>query len=160
MSLSTCTGTLHSAIHLLRSLRARFDVVIKHLDPLEHYAAQLGVSLPPANLDFSVETLTQGSVAAPQTTSSSDVDAGTKTGEELVSEALGVLANETANAEAQQPGQTSGSGAIQALLSLSGRTGEEEGGDGAVGSGSEGLEAWWASLLGGPVDGVQQDFSI
>lgn len=153
VSLLTCIGTFHSAIHLLRSLRARFDVVIRHLDPLEHYAAQLGVSLPTSE-QLAVPTYQFGQGTADATTMGLP-GLDTKTGEELVSEALGVLASETAMSETQQPGQ-SGSGAIQALLSLSGRTGEE-GAGGDTAAGSEGLEAWWANLLSGSSSGETLD---
>lgn len=70
-----------------------------------------------------------------------------------MSEALAVLenTNQASGAEVQQPGQTSGSGAIQALLSLSGRTGES-GGD----AGSEVADAWWSSLLSGATEGFEQ----
>ena len=130
ISLESCIASFQTAIRLLHLLRPKFDVVVRHLDPLESYARQLGVPLP-----YSGDVGGQGKVG--------------NQGEELVSEALAVLAN-TNGAEVQQPGQTSGSGAIQALLSLSGRTGESGGDE------SDGADAWWSSLLSGANEGFEQ----
>lgn len=130
ISLESCIASFQTAIQLLHLLRPKFDVVIRHLDPLESYARQIGVPL-----SYSGDSAGQGKVG--------------NQGEELVSEALAVLAN-TNGTEVQQPGQTSGSGAIQALLSLSGRTGES--GD----DGTEGADAWWSSLLSGANEGFEQ----
>jgi hypothetical protein len=135
ISLESCVASFQNAIQLLHLLRPKFDVVIRHLDPLVSYAQELGVALPYTS---------EGSAAArPDNTH----------GEELTAEALAVLANtnQLGGAEVQQQGQTSGSGAIQALLSLSGRT-DEAGGDAGV----EGADAWWSSLLNGSVEGFEQ----
>lgn len=66
--------------------------------------------------------------------------------------------------EGEQPpgraGQTSGSGAIQALLSLSGRPGEEDGSEAVTGAegqtgadGDAGFEEWWDKVLNGTLAG-------
>lgn len=129
ISLESCVASFQTAIQLLHLLRPKFDVVIRHLDPLESYARNLAVPLP---------YMGDGP-------GSKEVNPG----KELVNEALAVLSD--ANGEIQQPSQTSGSGAIQALLSLSGRTGES-GGD----VGSEGADAWWTSILNGATEGFEQ----
>jgi hypothetical protein len=137
-SLQSCIATFQSAIHLLHLLRPKFDLVIRHLDPLESYARQLGVAL-------SIFDAGSGSLGAEGN------------GEEIIAEALGVLANTNTNpiqasgSDVQQPVPTSGSGAIQALLSLSGRTGESEGD-----AGMDGADAWWTSILNGATEGFEQ----
>lgn len=138
-SLQSCIATFQSAIQLLHLLRLKFDVVIRHLDPLESYARQLGVPLSMFDGD----------------NSSHAKNGAEANGEDLTAEALGVLANDNTNqageSGAQQPVPTSGSGAIQALLSLSGRTGDSEGD-----AGVEGVDAWWTSILNGSTDGLEQ----
>jgi hypothetical protein len=74
ISLESCIASFQTAIQLLHLLRPKFDVVIRHLDPLESYARQLGVPLP-----YSGDSAGQTKVG--------------NQGEELVSEALAVLAN-------------------------------------------------------------------
>jgi hypothetical protein len=74
ISLESCVASFQSAIQLLHLLRPKFDVVVRHLDPLESYARQLGVPLP-----YARDGAGQGKVG--------------NQGEELVSEALAVLEN-------------------------------------------------------------------
>jgi hypothetical protein len=137
--LSNCISTFQTSIQLLHALRPKFDVVIRHLDPLESYARQLGVALPYEQGDASLGRL--------------------EGGDEAIAEALGVLANSNISqnqvngTDGQQPGQTSGSGAIQALLSLSGRTGSENEGK----PGLEGADAWWSSILNSATEVLGRD---
>lgn len=141
----------HSAIELLRGLRPKFDAVVRHLQPLEEYALRLGVALPTSgNGDR-----TFGDLAT--TAADANIDP------ELISAVAATLPELDASASTGQPGQSSGSGsgAIQALLSLSGRVKDDpanptlEARAGQDAQTAEGLDAWWASILGGTFDDAE-----
>jgi hypothetical protein len=148
--------TFHSAIRILRDLRPRFDSVVRDLDPTEEYARKLGVPLPESS------TLAGGPATTdPQLwASEANVDPG------LIDTVTASLLSEgdVGNSASGQGRQTSGSGAIQALLSLSGRakndaTASSEGLNGTVdeqATSAEGLNAWWASVLSGTLEGQGQ----
>ena len=137
ISLESCVASFQNAIQLLHLLRPKFDVVVLHLDPIESYAQRLGVALHYSGVSVS-----------------SAGNAGQNTqGDKITTEAMAAMAdtNQLNGVEAQQPGQTSGSGAIQALLSLSGRT-DEAGGA----ADTDVADAWWSSLLNGTIEGFEQ----
>lgn len=116
-------ATFQSAIELLRGLRPKFDLVVPYLGPLESYAQKLGVALPRA---------TDGNPHR---------------------DTAQVHQDQTGDGVEHQPSQTSGSGAIQALLSLSGQAkGDEAAPLTAADDGQssvQDLDAWWASIMNG-----------
>lgn len=142
--------TFHSAIQILRELRPRFDVVVRHLDAVEEHARQLGVALPPSSAQRGgpTNTDTQDRASGP-----SDVD---------YRPAESGPATVPSEADTRQGLQTSGSGAIQALLSLSGRAKHDPSSSAGNmdalptehGGSAEGLDAWWASVLSGTLEGT------
>lgn len=149
IALAPYLETFHAAVQNLRDLRPRFDSVVRDLGPLEDYAQKLGVPLPDSNNLPSGPNELWASIA--------NVDP------ELV-DAATVASLQPREAESsdgpRQGRQTSGSGAIQALLSLSGRakngaetSSGETGPADDQGTSAEGLNAWWASILSGTVDG-------
>jgi hypothetical protein len=139
VALDDCVNSFGVAMEFLRILRPKFDVVIRHLDPLESYAQRLGVPLPYiSQIDDQKSTGTSGT--------STGVAGGN-----LFPDAPALPRD---GQEVQQPGQTSGQGAIQALLSLSGRTGDSDGD-----AGLEGADAWWSSILHGALEGCEQHHS-
>lgn len=130
--------TFRLAIQLLHGLRAKFDAVVRHLQALEEYARRLNMA----------------SATIGQAEASGD-DANIDP--ELIEAAIAGLpvGNEQ---QSGQVGQTSGSGAIQALLSLSGRPGEEDGSNQATAEGhtviDDGFEEWWDGVLNGTLGGL------
>jgi hypothetical protein len=124
------------SLQLLQSLRPKFDAVVRHVQPLEDYAKRLGVPTTPI-----------------QQTGGTDADANIDP--ELIEAAIAGLPFEIGQ-PVNQGAQTSGSGAIQALLSLSGRPGEDDkvdvlaDGEGQTGVlGDDGFEDWWEKVLNG-----------
>lgn len=146
-------ATFYSAVQNLRDLRPRFDSVLRDLGPVEEYARKLGVALPESS----------NTASGSNWTPDANLDPG------LVDAVSATLPGEAETGHSAGQGrQTSGSGAIQALLSLSGRvkddiTASAEGVAGTEGeqASSAELNAWWASILGG-TSGDQEEtgFSI
>ena len=144
--------TFHTAVQNLRDLRPRFDSVVRDLDPVEDYARKLGIPLHNPN-DIAADSNVENSQLW---ASIANVDPGL-----VDTAAIATLQPREADTSdgPRQGRQTSGSGAIQALLSLSGRakeaqtlTGDSNGAADEQASSAEGLNAWWASVLSGTVD--------
>ena len=172
VTVSTYLETFHSALQILRDLRPRFDSVVRDLGPVEDYARKFGVPLPEPTSSGSNTTINTSDPQSWTSGAEGNVDPG------LVDAVAGTLPGETdpdadasISKSAGQGRQTSGSGsgAIQALLSLSGRPEDEISGSnratdeqaasGSGSTGTEGLNAWWASVLSGAIEGEDKSVS-